>query len=160
MNNFWHFLIYKRSFIRIIFTIIYIYFQMFFGKQVKLPSHLRAFAKNQNEKVHRLRETSKEEITQQLGAIDIFTDPACRKATLIMFVIWNSTNLGMQRITLSKVSLEFNNRCVKVEITNTRTIFYHVSCSIFWNCDECHKSKLQRIPCIHFISSSRNSIIG
>ena len=44
--------------------------------------------------------------------------------------------------------------------TNTTTIFYHVSCSIFWNCDECHKSKLQRIPCIHFISSSRNTIFG
>ena len=88
-----------------------------------MPSHLRAFAKNQNEKVHRLRETSKEEIAQQLGAIDIFTDPACRKATLIMFVIWNSTNLGMQRITLSKVSLEFNNKIFLLHILTPQQYF-------------------------------------
>ena len=30
----------------------------------------------------------------ELGALDLFKHPGCRNATLIMFVVWTSVNLG------------------------------------------------------------------
>ena len=59
-----------------------------------MSSHLR-FNSNveKSNKEHAIK-PSEDDRNRQLGITDIFKHSECRKATLVMFVIWNSTNLS------------------------------------------------------------------